>query len=73
MKTITIRVALKSSRARVTEEGGVIKVHVTRPPEDGKANEQVVELLADYFKVKKYQVAIVQGLTSRTKTVQILD
>jgi hypothetical protein len=73
MKTITIRVALKSSRARVTEEGGVIKVHVTRLPEDGKANEQVVELLADYFKVKKYQVAIVQGLTSRTKTVQILD
>ncbi len=47
------------------------KVWVTAPAEKGKANQAVVEFLADYFKVKKSQVSIVAGLKSREKVVRV--
>ncbi len=67
-----IRVALKSSRAKVTPlaQGG-FKVYLTKPACDGQANEQLVGLLAEYFTVKKYQVKIIQGLKARDKIVEI--
>lgn len=69
---IQVRVVLRSSRAAVQEENGVCKVHVTRPAQDGQANRQVIELLADHFRVKKYQVRILQGQASRNKSIEIL-
>lgn len=47
------------------------KVKVTAPPEKGKANEAVVELLADYFRVPKRAVNIVAGKTARVKIIDI--
>lgn len=44
---------------------------VTVPPEGGKANKAVVELLAKVLKVPKRSVNIVRGETSRIKTVRI--
>ncbi|HOU36152.1 MAG TPA: DUF167 domain-containing protein [Candidatus Omnitrophota bacterium] len=70
---ISVRVSPRSSRARVQEAGGVYKVHCTRPAVDGQANEQVIELLADYLNVKKYRIRIVRGATSKTKFVEISD
>lgn len=70
---ISVRVSPRSSRARVQETGGVYKVYCTRPAVDGQANEQVIELLADYLNVKKYRIRIVRGATSKTKFVEISD
>jgi len=47
------------------------KVKVTAPPEKGKANETVIQLLAAYFKVSKSLVNIVGGKTARVKIVDI--
>ncbi|MDI6777683.1 MAG: DUF167 domain-containing protein [Patescibacteria group bacterium] len=47
------------------------KVKVTAPPEKGKANEQVIQLLADYFKVPKSLVNIAGGKSARTKIIDI--
>ena len=68
---LDIRVVPKSSRNLVKEENGRIKVYLTKPAEDGLANEQLVELLAEHFKVKKYRVKIVKGQKSRNKSVEI--
>jgi uncharacterized protein len=70
---ITVRVSPKSSRALVQETGGAYKVYCTKPAADGQANEQVIGLLADHFKIKKYRVRIVRGEASRTKSVEIID
>lgn len=51
--------------------GEFYKVYVTVPPEDGKANKKVIELLAEYFKVSKSQVKIVKGEISRNKIIEI--
>lgn len=52
-------------------DAGVLKVAVTAPPEKGKANEAVVELLADYFGRPRREVSILRGHTSRSKTVML--
>lgn len=48
-----------------------LKLKVTAVPEDGKANEAVLKLLATFLGVKKSQLMIISGETSRYKTVEI--
>jgi hypothetical protein len=66
-----IRVIPKASRNKVQEESGSLKVYVTKPAQDGLANDQVLELLAKYLKVKKYQLKIIQGEKSRNKVIEV--
>lgn len=47
------------------------KVKVTAAPEKGKANEQVIELLAGYFSVPKSFVRIAGGKSTKTKIIDI--
>lgn len=51
----------------------ILKVKVNQPPEDGRANKAVIEILADYFKVKKSAIVIITGETSRNKIIEIKD
>jgi uncharacterized protein (TIGR00251 family) len=52
---------------------GALKVAVSQPPEDGKANAALVELLKDYFRLKRSQVELVSGATSRNKLFLLRD
>lgn len=52
-------------------EEGRLKVRVTVPPERGKANKKVVELLSKTLKVPKGSIEIVRGETSRIKVVRV--
>lgn len=47
------------------------EVKVTIPPEKGKANKKVIELLAEYLKVPKTNISIVRGHSSRQKVFEI--
>ena len=44
---------------------------MTQPPERGKANRAVVELLADTLEIAKRQVRIVKGLKARDKLIEV--
>jgi len=46
-------------------------VAVSAPPEKGKANERLIELLAEHFRVAKSRIKIVSGHTSRSKVVEV--
>ena len=52
-------------------DGGV-RVRVAAPAEGGRANAAVVEALAEHFGVPPRAVTILQGMTSRSKLVEIL-
>jgi len=69
---VHIRVIPKASRNSIKEEEGRLKVYLTSPAQDGKANAQLIELLSKHFKVKKYQVKIIRGEKSRDKQVEII-
>lgn len=48
-----------------------LKVKVNAAPEKGKANAAVIEVLASYFDIKKSQIMLVSGMTSRNKVFQL--
>lgn len=49
------------------EQGGALKIAVTVPPEGGRANKALVEELSAALKIKRSQVELVSGQTSRDK------
>lgn len=51
--------------------GNAIKLRLAAPPVDGKANACLIAFLADYFRVPKRSVALLNGETSRSKLVRI--
>jgi uncharacterized protein (TIGR00251 family) len=51
--------------------GESLKVRITAPPVDGKANAHLVKFLAKAFGVAKSRVSVVAGDTGRQKRVQI--
>ena len=70
---LNIRVMPRSSRKLIKREGDYLKVYLTRSAQDGLANAQLIELLADYLKLKKYQIRITRGEKIRYKQVEISD
>ena len=71
--TFRIKVIPRSSRNEVSGElaDGTVKVHVTAPPEKGKANEQVCAVLAAHYKVPVRAVQIVTGHGNARKLIRI--
>ena len=70
--TVDIAVKPRSSREGLGPvQGDRLCVAVNAPPVDGKANEAVVRVLAQTFKVARSAVVIVRGETGRKKTVRI--
>ena len=69
---VELKVVANSSEPLVIPFGKGLKVKVRSKPVQGKANVEVVQLLAAHFKVDENQVKIVKGFTSSKKTVEIL-
>jgi uncharacterized protein (TIGR00251 family) len=70
--TVDIVVQPRAARAGVGPVvGDRLRVAVTAPPVDGKANEAVARALAEALGVRAGAVAIVRGETGRRKTVRI--
>lgn len=62
----------KASRDQVVGvHGDEIKLAITAPPVDGKANAHIQKLLATLFQVSKSQVSLHKGELSRHKQVLI--
>lgn len=55
----------------ITEADGSLTAYLKSAPTDGKANQELIELLAKSFGVSKSQVVIKSGLSSRIKIVEI--
>lgn len=53
--------------AVVGEHAGAVKVAVTAPPEDGKANAAILEVLKDWLGVKRSQLELVSAPSNRNK------
>jgi len=69
---LVVRVKPKSSREGVELVDGVVVVKVSAPPEDGKANARVVEVVAAFFGLPRRQVEIVRGHTARDKDLLLM-
>ena len=72
MARLTIKVIPKSRRQEVKKDKNVIKVWLHSPPAEGRANEELVRILADKFGVAKSSIVISSGKSSKIKIVDIL-
>jgi uncharacterized protein (TIGR00251 family) len=53
------------------EQAGALKVAVTAPPQDGRANAAVVELVRELLGLKRSQVELIAGLKDRNKKLLV--
>ena len=68
---IRVKVVPNAKHEGVTVEGDYFVVRVKEPPKEGRANQAVIKLLAEYFGVSQNQVAVSSGIRSRNKVIQI--
>lgn len=54
-------------------DDGTVKIRLTSPPVDGKANKALIKFLSAILDVKPSQLEIVAGYTGRNKLIVIND
>ena len=70
--TFAIKVHPRAKKNAITGEvGDALKVALTAPPVDGKANGACVEFFAKLLKVPRSSITIASGQTSRNKVIRV--
>lgn len=69
---ILVKPNARQSSVSVGPDGQLV-VAVRAPATDGKANQELIAVLADYFQVPKSRIQLVKGHTSRHKVIELLD
>lgn len=68
---VEVRVVPGARKREITREGDGLKVKLLSQAREGKANQELVEYLADFFSVRKSEVVIVLGERDRRKVVSL--
>jgi len=70
--TFAVKVQPRAKKNAVTGVlGDALKVSLTAPPVEGKANEACVDFFAKLLKVPRSSVTIASGLTTRNKVIRV--
>jgi len=73
-KLITLLVKPNSKKVFINQlNSETYEVAISSKPEKGKANKEIIEVLAKFFKIKKTQITILRGQRSQKKIIQIED
>jgi uncharacterized protein (TIGR00251 family) len=70
--TLPVRVHPGARKNDITGvHDGALKISLTTPPTDGRANEALIAFIAERLHIPRARVTILSGATSRTKTLRI--
>src|SRR5215469_8666626 len=70
--TFAVKVHPRARKNAITGViGDALKLALTAPPVDGRANQAVIEFFAELFEIPRSSVTIASGETSRNKLVRI--
>jgi uncharacterized protein (TIGR00251 family) len=69
--TVTVQPRASRDELVANPDRQALKVRITAPPVDGKANAHLLRYLAKVFDVSRSQVTLVSGATSRRKRIRI--
>ncbi|KPL13555.1 hypothetical protein AMJ74_05065 [candidate division WOR_3 bacterium SM1_77] len=71
---LKVHVIPKSKRIEIEElDEKNLRVRLSSPPIDGRANSELIELLARYYKKGKSSIRIRKGFRSRNKLIEVTD
>jgi uncharacterized protein (TIGR00251 family) len=68
---IDVKVIAGARKRAISLEGSILKVKILAKPLKGKANEELVEYVADTFRLKRRDVSIVAGERDTRKIVSL--
>jgi uncharacterized protein (TIGR00251 family) len=70
--TLAVRVHPGARRNAITGiHDGALKISLTTPPTDGRANAALIAFLADHLNIPRTCITLVTGATSRSKTLHL--
>lgn len=72
MKITVIAKPNKKERKIIKVDETTYKIYVCEPAEDGKANEAIIEALAEELKTAKSNIQLIQGATAKEKVFTVL-
>jgi uncharacterized protein (TIGR00251 family) len=72
---LAVRVTPRARKNEIIEvlSDGTVKIHLTAPPVEGKANEALLKYLAEVLDVPISRLEIVAGATGRDKLISVTD
>jgi uncharacterized protein (TIGR00251 family) len=72
---LAIRVTPRARKNEISEilSDGTIKIRLTAPPVEGKANEALVDFLSEILDTSSSNIEIIAGASSRNKLVSVLN
>lgn len=71
--SFSVKVHPRARKNAITGEvGEALKVSITAPPVEGKANAACIEFLANLLKVPRSSVTIASGESSRRKIIRVI-
>jgi uncharacterized protein (TIGR00251 family) len=70
--TFKVQVVPRASRSEIIgEHNGAVRVRIAAPPVDGAANEELIRTLARALGVKRGEIEIASGQSSKSKRVRV--
>ena len=72
---LAVRVTPRASKNEIVEvlNDGTVKIHLTAPPVEGKANEALIKFLAEVLDVSPARIEVVAGASGRDKLISVLE
>ncbi|HBR81154.1 TPA: YggU family protein [Candidatus Uhrbacteria bacterium] len=70
---LTIHATPNAKKTEITGwlDDNTVKIKIAAPPREGKANEELIRFLAEYYKKPKSTIKIVRGLGTKIKQVEV--
>ncbi len=68
---LNVRVIPNAKQNKIVDEGSRLKIYLTAPAVDGKANKALIEFLAEHFNKKRNQIKLLKGMKIRDKVIEI--
>jgi hypothetical protein len=74
VKRVELKVITRAKKEEVQKiSESIYKIKVSAPPEKGRANQRVIELLSVALGVKKSGIRIISGETAKRKIIEVDD
>lgn len=70
---LNLKIIPNAKQNKIVEEPGRFKIYLHAPAVEGKANEALIEFLAEHFGTKRSKIKIIRGQKNREKVVEITE
>jgi len=70
---LTVHATPNAKKTEITGwlDDNTVKIKIAAPPREGKANEELIHFLAEYYKKPKSSIKLVRGAMTRIKQVEV--